>query len=228
MRESRGSAIEELHCCTSLDAERGQQRATQYHPGLRPRTISYKHVETAEGQRPSISAEQRLLDVRRRPWRLRYILQQLDRNLLLAPLPLHPSPPPSAGELRSSEHLSLLLRAGDAPVTKALCAVTVSSSILLQVARAARRPVPAYIAAFEHAFVFSHPGELLFGTGLLYYSRLFERQVTCSRGAQPLPADSALHAAASALAHSATQSSRVTLRHTGWRHHAGKPHVVVT
>jgi len=56
--------------------------------------------------------------------------------------------------------------------------VTVSSSILLQVARAARRPVPAYVAAFEHAFVFSHPGELLFGTGLLYYSRLFERQVT--------------------------------------------------
>jgi len=38
--------------------------------------------------------------------------------------------------------------------------------------------VPAYIAAFEHAFVFSHPGELLFGTGLLYYSRLFERQAT--------------------------------------------------
>ena len=38
--------------------------------------------------------------------------------------------------------------------------------------------MPAYVAAFEHAFVFSHPGELLFGTGLLYYSRLFERQVT--------------------------------------------------
>ena len=37
--------------------------------------------------------------------------------------------------------------------------------------------MPAYVAAFEHAFVFSHPGELLFGTGLLYYSRLFERQV---------------------------------------------------
>ena len=63
-------------------------------------------------------------------------------------------------------------------MTKALCAVTVSSSILLQAARAARRPVPAYVAAFEQAFVFRHPGELLFGTGLLYYSRLFERQVT--------------------------------------------------
>ncbi len=68
--------------------------------------------------------------------------------------------------------------AGNAPVTKALCAVTVSSSILLQAARAARRPVPAHVAAFEQLFVFRHPGELLFGAGLLYYSRLFERQVT--------------------------------------------------
>ena len=54
--------------------------------------------------------------------------------------------------------------------------------------------MPAYVAAFEHAFVFSHPGELLFGTGLLYYSRLFERQVSlpgcawlCLRPAPPQP-----------------------------------------
>ena len=62
-------------------------------------------------------------------------------------------------------------------MTKAITALSVSSSIILQAAHAARRPVPAYVAAFEHAFVFRHPGELIFGAGLLYYSRLFERQV---------------------------------------------------
>lgn len=68
--------------------------------------------------------------------------------------------------------------AGNAPVTKVIWAASVSSSVLLQAAHAARRPVPAYVAAFEHIFVFRHPGELLVGAGLLYYSRLFERQVT--------------------------------------------------
>ena len=66
-------------------------------------------------------------------------------------------------------------------MTKAICLVSVSSSLLLQAAHAARRPVPAYVAAFEHAFVFRHPGELIFGAGLLYYSRLFERQVRHAR-----------------------------------------------
>lgn len=62
-------------------------------------------------------------------------------------------------------------------MTKAICAASVSASLLLQAARAARRPVPAYVAVFEQLFVFRHPGELIVGAGLLYYSRLFERQV---------------------------------------------------
>lgn len=42
--------------------------------------------------------------------------------------------------------------------------------------RAARRRAPLLLDAFTHAFVFRHPGELLFGAALAYYFRLFERQ----------------------------------------------------
>lgn len=66
---------------------------------------------------------------------------------------------------------------GGAPVSRALVLATAGSSVLAQAVRAARRPMPPHIAAFEQAFVFWHPGELLFGVGLLYYFRLLERQM---------------------------------------------------
>ena len=36
--------------------------------------------------------------------------------------------------------------------------------------------MPLLVDGFTHVFVFKHPGELLFGTALLYYFRIFERQ----------------------------------------------------
>ena len=63
---------------------------------------------------------------------------------------------------------------------------TAGSSVLVQAVRVARRPMPAYVAAWERTFVFSHPGELLVGAGLLYYFRCSlpqiqdaERQLQC-------------------------------------------------
>ena len=71
----------------------------------------------------------------------------------------------------------LLLPAGGAPVTKALLLGTVSSSVITQASRASRaRRTSLLVTAWSHAFAFRHPGELLFGAALLYFSRLFERQ----------------------------------------------------
>ena len=68
-----------------------------------------------------------------------------------------------------------LLPAGGAPVSKALFLVTVGASVVAQAAKVSRRRVPALVDALTHLFVFRHPGELLFGSALLYYFRLIER-----------------------------------------------------
>lgn len=63
-------------------------------------------------------------------------------------------------------------------MTKGLLVASVSSSIVVQAAsRAARRRIPYLVEAFTHAFVFRNPGELMVGTLLAYYFRLFERQM---------------------------------------------------
>ncbi len=48
---------------------------------------------------------------------------------------------------------------------------TAGSSVVVQAVRAAHRPLPAAAQLWEQAFVFRHPGELLFGVGLLYFFR---------------------------------------------------------
>lgn len=53
--------------------------------------------------------------------------------------------------------------------------MAVGASVVAQAAKVSRRRVPA-LQAFAHLFVFRHPGELLFGSALLYYFRLIERQ----------------------------------------------------
>lgn len=63
------------------------------------------------------------------------------------------------------------LDSGGAPVSRAMVLATAGSSILVQAMRATRRPTPPYVAAFEQAFAYRHPGELLFGVGLMYYFR---------------------------------------------------------
>ncbi|GLC36343.1 hypothetical protein PLESTB_000771900 [Pleodorina starrii] len=62
-----------------------------------------------------------------------------------------------------------------APVSKGLIFATAGASILSQAARASRRTqlVPA---ALTHGLVFRSPAELLFGTLVLYYFRLLERE----------------------------------------------------
>lgn len=61
-------------------------------------------------------------------------------------------------------------------MTKGLLVATASSSLLLQAAKVSRRRAPLLVDLFTQGFVFRHPGELIFGTALLYYTRLFERQ----------------------------------------------------
>jgi hypothetical protein len=56
-------------------------------------------------------------------------------------------------------------------VSRAVVLATAGSSVMVQAMRAARRPMPAYVAAFENLFAFRRPGELVFGVGLLYYFR---------------------------------------------------------
>ncbi|KAL4436662.1 hypothetical protein ABPG75_003801 [Micractinium tetrahymenae] len=63
-----------------------------------------------------------------------------------------------------------------APVTKGLLLATVSTSVILQATKTARRRPPLLVSLFTHAFAFRNPGELLFGASLLYFYRLFERQ----------------------------------------------------
>lgn len=70
-----------------------------------------------------------------------------------------------------SQDIPTCLCKGGAPVSRVLVLATAGSSVLAQAVRAARRPMPPHVAAFEQAFVFRHPGELLFGVGLLYYFR---------------------------------------------------------
>ena len=71
--------------------------------------------------------------------------------------------------------LSVPWPAGGAPVTKALMLGTLSTSVIMQASKAARR-APLLISLWTHAFAFRNPGELLFGASLLYFYRLFERQ----------------------------------------------------
>ena len=60
-------------------------------------------------------------------------------------------------------------------MTKALMLGTLSTSVIMQASKAARR-APLLIGLWTHAFAFRNPGELLFGASLLYFYRLFERQ----------------------------------------------------
>ena len=84
---------------------------------------------------------------------------------------------PACG-LRRSPPRCLPPRTGGAPLSKALSIATLAGSVAVQAAaRTARRRLPRLLAAFSHAFVFRHPGELLFGSALIYYFRLFERQL---------------------------------------------------
>ncbi|EFJ44592.1 hypothetical protein VOLCADRAFT_118724, partial [Volvox carteri f. nagariensis] len=69
---------------------------------------------------------------------------------------------------------------GHAPVSKGLIFATAGASILSQAARASRRTqlVPA---ALSHALVFRSPAELVFGTLLMYYFRILEREAGPSK-----------------------------------------------
>lgn len=80
---------------------------------------------------------------------------------------------PSGADVTSNTWHRLLSKCGvgGAPISRALVLATAGSSVVVQAVRAARRPLPAYAAAWENTFVFRHPGELLFGVGLLYYFR---------------------------------------------------------
>ena len=62
-----------------------------------------------------------------------------------------------------------------APVSKVLVAGVAGSSIVVQAVHYWRGRLP-YIDAVGHLLVFKHPGVLIFGTALLYYFRVFERQ----------------------------------------------------
>jgi hypothetical protein len=74
------------------------------------------------------------------------------------------------------------LRAGGAPLTKALVMASVSTSIIVQAAsKASRRRRNVLVDSFIHAVAFKHPGELLFGALLTYYFRLLERQMGTSK-----------------------------------------------
>lgn len=58
-----------------------------------------------------------------------------------------------------------------APVTKGLLMSSIGASIISQAARASHRPLPYPLTAAAHCLVFRTPGELLFGSLLLYYFR---------------------------------------------------------
>lgn len=75
--------------------------------------------------------------------------------------------------------------AGGAPITKGLLLAGVSTSVILQASISGRRRVPLLVNAFTHVFAFRQsPTELIFGTALLYYCRLFERLQVRGRLAQ--------------------------------------------
>ena len=75
--------------------------------------------------------------------------------------PFSPSPPPPA----------------NAPVTKGILLASAGASIFSQAARASsRHPVPLSLQPLSHILVFRSPAELVFGTFLIYYFRLLERQ----------------------------------------------------
>eukprot|EP01024_Parvocaulis_polyphysoides_P068121 TRINITY_DN8259_c0_g1_i6.p1 TRINITY_DN8259_c0_g1~~TRINITY_DN8259_c0_g1_i6.p1 ORF type:complete len:297 (-),score=25.41 TRINITY_DN8259_c0_g1_i6:77-910(-) len=63
-----------------------------------------------------------------------------------------------------------------APVSQGLLFVTLSSSMTFQAAKISQESIPRFIRPLIRNFIFVHPGELIFGLGLLYYFRLFERQ----------------------------------------------------
>lgn len=66
---------------------------------------------------------------------------------------------------------------GSAPVTKVLVLATAGTSVLLQLTLSARKgQAGTLIVSTAQLLVFRHLGELAFGTILLYYFRIFERQ----------------------------------------------------
>jgi hypothetical protein len=67
------------------------------------------------------------------------------------------------------------------PVTRAVLAVVVTASALVLGTKTTKHRFPPGLDQFVHLFVFRHPVELIFGAGLLYYFRLFERQLGSSK-----------------------------------------------
>lgn len=63
-----------------------------------------------------------------------------------------------------------------APVTKGLLVCVTGSSVLVQASHSLRGQLPRLLRSAGHLLIFEHPGVLIFGTALLYYFRLFERQ----------------------------------------------------
>eukprot|EP00884_Botryococcus_braunii_P010444 jgi/Botrbrau1/19400/Bobra.0338s0028.1 len=63
------------------------------------------------------------------------------------------------------------------PVTRALLAVVVSLSAILLYTKTTKQRFGPFLDLFLELLVFRHPGELIFGTILLWYFKLFERQL---------------------------------------------------
>ncbi len=79
-------------------------------------------------------------------------------------------------------HIStLLLAAGNAPISKAVLVATAAASVVTQAARASHKRVPLALQLLSRSFVFRTQGELLFGCILLYYFRVHERQQGSSK-----------------------------------------------
>eukprot|EP01025_Chloroclados_australasicus_P042435 TRINITY_DN4513_c0_g1_i5.p1 TRINITY_DN4513_c0_g1~~TRINITY_DN4513_c0_g1_i5.p1 ORF type:complete len:275 (-),score=10.09 TRINITY_DN4513_c0_g1_i5:159-983(-) len=63
-----------------------------------------------------------------------------------------------------------------APVSQGILFVTLSSSLSFQASKVNPYGLQRILRMLMRNFIFIHPGELIFGLGLLYYFRLFERQ----------------------------------------------------
>ena len=68
-----------------------------------------------------------------------------------------------------------------APVTKGLVIVITGTTCLLQGSRGLRRSLPRAVESLSQIFVFRHLGELVFGSILVYFFRIFERQLGSER-----------------------------------------------
>ncbi len=104
----------------------------------------------------------------------------------------------------------------NAPVTKLVVGVVVIATLFGSILGSQKRLVLSMDAVFKygqvwrlatHNFVFSTPGELLFGVVLLYYFRQFERQMGSSRFAALATFVAAFHTAGLCLFHFLLPSS---------------------